>query len=185
MGKLKVTEISTPTDTGSITIPSGVTFAPSGHIIQVKSFTLDSAVSYSGTTAVDLGLSVDITPSSTNSKIYVTGHIGAYCDTSASIPFFTIVRDDTTTIGSHEVVSGKINVHTSMYVGDVGMANENVLINIPFAYLDSPASTNSTNYAIYGRGLGSHAMYINRSAADRNQTDARVASTITAMEIAG
>ena len=157
----------------------------SGKILQAQSFTLDSAVSYSGTTAVDLGLSVDITPSSTSSKVLVWGHIGAYCDTSASIPFFTIVRDDTTTLGSHEAIASKILVHSSMYVGDVGLSVENVVTNIPFQFLDSPSTTSSTNYAIYGRGLGSHTMYINRSAADRNNTDARVVSTITAMEISG
>ena len=160
-----------------------ITAAGFGKVGQVQSFTLDSAVSYSGTTFVDTTLGVDITPTSTSSKILVWGHIGAYCDTSASIPHFRLMRDDTTSIGQHETVANKILSHTSMYVGDVSLTTENVLINIPFNYLDSPATTSSTNYSIYGRGLSTYTMYLNRTAADRDNVDARVVSTITAMEI--
>jgi len=160
-----------------------ITAAGFGKVGQVKSFTLDSAVSFSGTTFVDTTLGVDITPSSTSSKILVWGHIGTSCDSSASIAFFQLRRNDTTSIGGHETVANKILSHASFYGGDTSLVTENVFANIGFGHLDSPNTTSSTNYSIYGRGLSSYTMYLNRTAADRDNTDSRTVSMITAMEI--
>ena len=155
-----------------------------GKILQVKSFTLDTAFSMSGTTFVDTGISVDITPSLTSSKILIWGHIGTSCDSSASVPSFRILRDDTTSIGQNTSSDGQ-SAHASFYGGDTGLGTENVFASIGFSFLDSPSTTSSTNYAIYMRGLGSVTNYINRTSANRANTDSKTVSTITAMEISG
>ena len=52
-------------------------------------------------------------------------------------------------------------------------------------YLDSPATTSSTTYALQGRSLINLTIYVNRSGVDANRIeDARTASSIILMEVA-
>ncbi|QOI68964.1 hypothetical protein Lederberg_71 [Pelagibacter phage Lederberg EXVC029P] len=166
MGKLKVTEISTPTDTGSITIPSGVTFAPSGHIIQVVSTSDNTSFNTSSTsfTAVT-NLSVDITPSSSSSKIFVTVSGQMYQQFAAKYSIATIYRD-TTDLGASSS-KGLTNIYSNP--NDAG-------VPLAMAILDSPSTTSEITYQIYVRTTSGGTTYINENSPK---------TTITAMEIAG
>ena len=59
----------------NISVASGHTFSPAGHVIQVVSSTLTSAVTGTGTSIVDTGLTATITPTSASNKVYVNGYI--------------------------------------------------------------------------------------------------------------
>ena len=74
MSTLKTNTIQAATGT-TVSVADGHTLAPPGHVIQVVSSTLTSAASGSGTSVVDTGLTATITPSSTSSKINVSGYI--------------------------------------------------------------------------------------------------------------
>ena len=62
--------------TNTIQAATGSKVSIPGHVMQVQSMTVTtSATSAAGTTFTDTGLTVDITPTSTSSKIYVTAHV--------------------------------------------------------------------------------------------------------------
>jgi hypothetical protein len=173
MGTLKVTEISTPTDTGSITIPSGVTFAPSGHVIQVKSATKDDTFNTTSSSFTDItGLSVSITPSSTSNKVLVMVNIGTHDFTAAATGAYQIVRGSTA-----------IGVGSTSTAATMGMTiNADRGEGHSMTFLDEPNTTAATTYKLQVRSPGSNTLYINER---QGSTDYRTISTITVMEVAG
>ena len=96
MSDLKVNSITGSTSAG-VHIP--------GHVLQVVHATATSAVSQSGNTAAfaDTGLSASITPSSSSSKILVTGYLSFYADagSNGSMEFNFAVCD-----GSNNILDG-------------------------------------------------------------------------------
>ena len=79
MSTLKANTIQAAT--GSIvSVAAGHTFAPTGHVIQTKSMTLTAATTASSNSYTDSGLTLDITPSSTSSKILITGFVSLGSD---------------------------------------------------------------------------------------------------------
>ena len=58
--------------------------------------------------------------------------------------------------------------------------------SVSFSFLDSPSTTSSTNYALYGqRHASAGVCYFNATGQDINERYARAISTITAMEVSG
>jgi hypothetical protein len=155
-----------------------------GHVLQVASTTKTDTWSASTPNWVDItGMSVSITPSSTSNKILVLVNL-SFMTTGGAAHGYRIVRDSTAisigdAAGSRPRFSGSVqdnNVNTSWI--DSSVTN----------YLDSPASTSSVTYKLqaFGTYAGS-AMYVNKSSADRDNTeyDGRTTSSITVMEIKG
>ena len=189
------TEITLGDSGDTFTIPSGVTltnngtasgFPGLGKIGQVGSTNLSSTVSISSSSTSNFadisGLSVNITPTSTSSKIYISYLCNiAVGDGSKHI---RLMRDS-----------------TAINIGDAGQANQvrssstsrptstNYDLDIaPIAgnFLDSPNTTSQVTYKLQAT-LGStysNTIYINRSVSDANNDFMpRTSSNITVMEV--
>jgi len=178
MSTLKVNDIQTITGTPN-----------RGKILQVvQTVKSDTFATSFGALWGDLpGLSVNITPSSTSSRILVLLDIKFIGDTDASISRIKLVRNSTDiyigdAAGSRTRSSGAQN-----YITSAGSGGFNVLASGGI-YLDSPATTSATTYKVQGGGDNNATIFfLNRTESDRNTAyaDTRTASSITVMEVAG
>tara|TARA_B100000242_G_scaffold287194_1_gene253697 strand:+ start:462 stop:1025 length:564 start_codon:yes stop_codon:yes gene_type:complete len=170
---------ATPT---TVEVSSGHVLQAPGHVIQVVSSTLTSAVTGTGTSIVDTGLTATITPTSASNKVYVNGYI-----TLGTQTFFTycwLVRGSTQ-IFKGDAASSRpvVTIAGPQYAGGHEIYG---FEPTPFQYLDSPSTTSATTYKIQIRQYGSQAWYVNRTHQDRDNADyePRGTSVITLMEIA-
>ena len=164
---------------------SAVTSAglPSGTVLQVKTVNkLDTFSSTSRTFEDVTGLSVQITPSSTSSKILVTGSL--VCSASNHWVFARLMRDSTQVL----TPAGTLGDRTTANFGFGTQATGTYMpYTLPIHALDSPSSTSQLTYKIQietHSGTG----YVNTTERDGNHStgyDMRGVSTITVMEIAG
>ena len=161
---------------------AGVT---SNRVLQVVSTTKTDTFSIAGTTWVDVtGLSVNITPLSSSSKILIMADVSV--GTEGFAAYIKLKRDSTDiyipdAAGSRPRISGR-GGH-SPGSGDFYSLNK-----VPIMYLDTPSTTNQITYKIQLRTYTSTVTgYINRSHQDRDNAnyDPRSPSSITVMEIAG
>ena len=145
---------------------------PSGTVLQVKQVKLSSVFESGSTSFVDTGLSVTITPSSTNSKILVSYHL---------TPFHT----GTTFQGEYKVLRGSTDPASisggRMWSSD-GYYSSATVESTTCQYLDSPSSTSALTYKIQFRTR--HSGGTVRLGRDWNNDDAGI-NSITVMEIAG
>lgn len=119
----------------TLTLPSGV----GGQILQVKSDTAYETSTHSvpGVWTITSGLSVTLTPASTNSRFVVM--VSLYADgTGTSYGGFQIRRGTTTTVG--------VEHYWSRVAGQAAM--------IPVFAVDSPATTSNVTYYLYGKTDG-------------------------------
>ena len=153
-----------------------------GGIIQVKSTTKTDAFSTSSTSLVDVtGLSVTITPTRSDSKILVMTTVNAGSDT-ANFMYMQIVRDSTDIFRGD--AAGSRPRRSGMYYNASNSGRNNT---ISITHMDEPATTSATTYKIQIECATSGNAYVNRSSRDTNTSayDARLASSITVMEISG
>ena len=110
--------------------------AAGGKVLQVVSANYSTQVSVSTNTWTDSGLTVSITPSATNSKVYITamGKIRKSADNANNRVAVRLVRGSTT-------------VQTMDNYFFQGVANEFQGI-FTIAYLDSPSTTSATTYKV-------------------------------------
>jgi len=143
------------------TLPAGV----GGKVLQVITATDETLRSTTSTSFVTASntLSVDITPSATSSKIFITTDFSSGASTNNQVGQFTIYRD-TTNLGNAEGM-----VKFASYVG-----GDNYF-PIGMNYLDSPSSTSELTYQVYMK-VNTGTSYINYGA---------MKCSITAFEIAG
>ena len=158
---------------------SNVTSAglPSGTVLQVKSVSHNTEYDITSTSGEDIGLSITITPTSSNSKFLLLGKVGC-SGASGSFMGILLFRDSTQIGGG----SGKTyNAYQWNYVvADAGTDNSSQ-VGIPINYLDSPATTSSITYKVQA-GVSSGTAGINH----RNSSDdTNTTSQFTVMEIAG
>lgn len=159
---------------------------PTGTVLQVKTAVKTNTQSTTtNNTFVDIdGLSISITPSSTNSKILVLGSICV----SATFYWNAIrILRDTTQInppdaaGSNRVLANGVQTDPT--------AVNYALQTIPVSILDSPSSTSALTYKAQFNCLGSsNTAYINMTSRDYDNAlgyDPRGSSSLTVMEIAG
>jgi hypothetical protein len=166
-----------------ITVPSGHKLVAPGHVLQVISVTKTDAFTTSSTTYTDItGFSATITPSSTNSKIYIVASIISGHNTQVTATHFLLLRDSTS-ISLGDAASSRTRVSSSAYA-----ASANEVVPVSISFLDSPTTTSPVTYKIQMRSSvsgGGNASYFNRSNGDTdNASAARGVSTITLMEIA-
>lgn len=146
---------------GNLPAISGASLTGVGKVLQVVFDSTTSGTSHSTSTFVDVGLSVSITPSSTSSKIYISGSANANKNGAFGIQFSVkLLRDSTTLLTVSDVPRSQDNYN--------GFDAHGVAI----AYLDSPSSTSALTYKIQMNCPGS------------NTHGLGVFSYITAMEIA-
>ena len=135
-----------------------VTGAGGGKVLQVITDTLTSEYTTSSSSFNDTGLTLDITPSATTSKILIIAHLGGmYSNTSTNKFIFTCLRDSTN-LG-----------HTNYGFGfTAGFTDGRILVGDGFTFLDSPSSTSQLTYKVQGRsedGSGSGQIAQNGSTA--------------------
>jgi hypothetical protein len=153
---------------------------PTGSVLQVVSNTKIDTFSTTSSSYVDVtGLFVTITPTSSSSKILITGLVNIAG--SQDVAFFRLVRDSTaicvgTAAGSRVAATAQMRNSPDSADADAAALN----------FLDSPNTTSSVTYKIQtASSPGGYTARINSSADDVDQTNrGRTASTITVMEIA-
>jgi hypothetical protein len=163
---------------------------PTGSILQVVQSVKDDRSSVTGGTYGDTGLSVNITPSSTSSKVLIMAHVHLGHGNMYEIGL-KLQRDNTDISGalgdgdaSRPVSTSTINAFSNSY-------DHNNLIPTTLVYLDTAISTTSqVTYKLQMKAYSTYTVYVNRSSTFANTGtadgyDSTPISTITAMEVAG
>ena len=183
---LKTNTIQAATGT-IVSIANGTTFAPAGHVIEVKSavFTDVLAISSADTRTDITNLSLSITPSSTSSKILVNTHI-SYGGTNNNLYASGYLMRDSTDIGvGTTATANRQNVSFPLNMSGAGYEALK-LYQHSITFLDSPNTTSQITYKVQVRHDINGTMYINRSGSDSNSDYAhRGISTLNIMEVAG
>jgi len=158
--------LTLPTNTGTL-----ISTKSAGTVLQVLSTTTTTLVANSTATYASTGLSLSITPSSATSKILVMAH----CP----------IRYGTNNGG------GNFGMRINRASGTILMSNNyinnvNSIVDISYpvdlSYLDSPATTSSTNYTIEFALVNSSGVYTNPTV--NWNSGATQTSTLILMEIA-
>ena len=156
-------------------LPSG----SAGGIIQLKSVTHtefeSQALTGSGNFFDIPGMSVTITPTRADSKIFVMTTVAVACNTAEKNNFIQLRRDSTDIAKGTE--GGSVNA--SFY----HKTRDNFSpANINIQHLDSPTTTSAVTYKVRWSGENSTTYYLNRNASNTNEG---MVSTITVMEVSG
>jgi hypothetical protein len=152
MGALKLTTASSgsvilnPANTASdvtITVPAVtgtmLTNKTAGTVLQVVNTTTTSDTSTSSTSYTNFSfLNTSITPTSSSSKILVIAQIMPFTGANANMQF-TLYRNSTNL--------GPATGFAYVY----GSSTVNIACPTVMTYLDSPATTSSTTYGVYGK----------------------------------
>ena len=107
------------------------------------SMTLTSATSAQGNSYADSGLTLDITPSSTSSKILVTGFVNVGENYFRS--YIRVVRDSTP-LAVGDAAGSRPQVYSSTAISNGW--DVYTISPIPINILDSPNTTSQVNYKI-------------------------------------
>ena len=170
----------------TISIPAGATITNSGTannfggglVLQTKMVKLTTTSSFTANhTFADIsGLSVAITPSSTDSKIWVQGTVSIGQNGYGGI---RIVRDSTA-IG---VPTESISTRAGCTVGSQ-QSGAYECTPYPFNWIDAPSSTSSLTYKIQWHNSSSATVYVNRQNNDGDDPDnTRAVSTLIVCEL--
>tara|TARA_R100000388_G_scaffold9762_1_gene8504 strand:+ start:706 stop:1320 length:615 start_codon:yes stop_codon:yes gene_type:complete len=161
------------------------TLGRAGNILQVKQTLKTDAFTTTSSSLVDVtGMSVDITPTSTSSKILVQVHLGISGGAQYSYAHYVLLRGSTQIgIGTGATGSNQTNIS---FGTNWNTPNEYIGHAASFQFLDSPSTTSATTYKLQVKsGYASKALYVNRVHASYDETyNAKTASTITVMEVA-
>tara|TARA_R110002074_G_scaffold221949_1_gene392692 strand:- start:163 stop:753 length:591 start_codon:yes stop_codon:yes gene_type:complete len=193
--KIKVDQIQTGDGTGTIALQnqlSGMTTAslpalgsaqmPTGSVLQVQQGI--STINIASTTAdtwID-AVTVNITPSSTSSKIYVSFNINAMIISDNQRGGVRMARNSTG-IGVATNVQSRIAASATFAGTSDGTLRSKNMSN---SVLDSPSTTSQITYRLQYHCENTTEVKINHDDADGNADSYyRSASTITVMEIAG
>lgn len=152
--------------------------APSGSVIQVVSAAKTDMFSTTSQSFVDVtGLSVSITPSSTNSKIMIICGLSLGATAGSNAIFPRITRNGSV-IFVNDAAGSRIQASAMYEVGNA--ATFPIAIN----FLDAPSTTSSVTYSVQVRVNG----FTGRVNGSRDDSDvnnwSRSVSSITVMEIA-
>jgi hypothetical protein len=152
--------------------------AAPGKILQVVSTTKTDTFTTSSTDFADVtGLTVSITPLFSSSKVLLLADVQAGMNSDGNGIFFRLMRGATPVAIATD--TGALIPATFGIRFD--SASTNQFESLSGNFLDSPASTSAITYAVQSRVTGATG-FVNRTSGDAN---ARVVSTITAIEVAG
>ena len=166
--------ITLPANTGTVitTGSSGQVIPkaalPTGSVLQVVNTDYQTETSLTSTTYTEItGLATAITPTSSSSKVLITGTLQ--------------VGHNSATGGAIQLYRGSTLIGRDPFKWFYFGASNDVGGTIAWSYLDSPATTSSTTYKVYWRCDNVNPIYLNRTAA--NTTIEKGSSQITLMEI--
>tara|TARA_R100000655_G_scaffold69269_1_gene107493 strand:+ start:636 stop:1169 length:534 start_codon:yes stop_codon:yes gene_type:complete len=154
-----------------------------GKVLQIQTTTKTDTFSTSSTSYTDVtGLSVSITPSSSSNKIFVMAHAAIDHGNSRTM-MVQLVRGST----ALHIGTAASNRPGATFFTHSDEANDNTVhYTGAFQFLDTPNTTSATTYKLQARISSNNAGHINRTSVDSdNSNNARSASGITVMEIAG
>ena len=170
---------------------NGLEYGVAGGVVQVKSTTKKngySATSQNGTFTDITGLSVNITPTSTNNKILIFASVmvavgGNYG--GQGMRFAKTVGGVTTNDFAIGDVDGNRARHTIKAVGG-GSNSRDYVTTQSMMHLDTPASTAAHTYKVqHGDNDNTNTIFINLNAVDSNHAGyGKYVSNITVFEIA-
>ena len=165
----------------TIAIPSGGKLTAPGHVLQVVSVVDDTDTSITSATYTDTGLSANITPISTSSKVLVIVNHAIYLSRSTTSIYggYKLLR------GSTDIFNPNPNDGNGPYgLGYISGETSAVLsVMHTTQFLDSPSSTSQQTYKTQGRvyiASSSSNIRFNYNAAGNNGK-----SVMTLMEVAG
>ena len=146
-------------------------------VLQVVSTAKTDTFSTTSTSFTDVtGLTVSITPSSATNKVLIIAQVAL--GSSANGTSLRLSGGNAT-----NYVGAAAGSRIQAIIGGSGMAINQFQDAMTLAYLDSPATTSSTTYAVQLR-VNSGTAYVNQSPTDVNSADyARGASSITVLEV--
>jgi len=147
-----------------------------GKVGQVVNGVLTTTLATSSTSYVDTGLTLAITPSSTNSKILIQVHLNDTAKSDSGIVGFKILRGSTVVTKNTTSGMGATNEVFNSFGGS-SQTRDSSSGNLTF--LDSPSTASAVTYKVQminNSGTG----YLNRWGVNN---DSSGVSTITAMEI--
>jgi len=150
-----------------------------GKILQVQNSVKTDTLASAGANAWnDIGLSVNITPKSTTSKIFVNVSVSGGLNNSNT--WLAVLRDSTY-LNLGDAAGSRLQcTFGSLYT----FGDANIMKTHSYQLVDSPSSTSQLTYKVQVRSLA-NTWYINRSVNDADNGDAgRASSSITVMEIA-
>jgi hypothetical protein len=154
--------------TNGLTFNNATTQASAGCILQVVQATYSTVASTTSTTPQATGLTATITPKFSTSKILIIASVqGVQKENGnvASSVFLNLFKN------------GSNLINYAQYVGYTNTSSIIIVGGNTTNYLDSPATTSATTYAVYFRSaVSGQNVFV--------QADSDV-STITLMEIAG
>tara|TARA_Y100001937_G_scaffold22489_1_gene32135 strand:- start:1578 stop:2111 length:534 start_codon:yes stop_codon:yes gene_type:complete len=168
----------------SIIPVAGVPTGGGGGIIQVLQGVHTSAISIANDSFTSVGPTVNITPTSSSSKIlarlYVTGAI----QNNNEAAYFRLSRDGNSISGSLGDSDGsRTQASTAIHSYTSGSL---VFQTCSFEFLDSPSTTSQVSYRIQVRRSSSGAgiVYLGRNDTDSNDAStARFPTVLTVMEV--
>jgi hypothetical protein len=177
MSTLFVDTINEKTSGNGIKIP--------GHVVQVQSTTKTDTFSTTSATFVDVtGLSVNITPKYSDSKILVT--LNTMSSISSATAYIRVTGGNATDfVGDTDGV--KVSALTGIGRTVSGFDAGESAFALSNSFLDAPATTSQITYQVQARvsDTSSRTFTLNRCADESNHTyRGRYISTITVTEIA-
>ena len=152
--------------------------AAGGKILQVKTFTKTDSVTYTPDTQLvfkDTGMTVNITPSATTSKILVSFTLFSDFNGDASNHYLRIKRAISGGSTSYITAADQGNRVGTLFIGAMGnseSSGDRPTICTMSDYLDEPSTTSAITYTIQHTSHGAGSMYLNRSE-DTVDQDAR------------
>jgi hypothetical protein len=152
---------------------------PSGTVKQVVTYEYTAVANmYTNNASVASGLAASITPSSSSSRIVVLGRISASGTQGFVGAGFVLYRNSTPLNNA----TGGSTLNASMSAWNPkNLGNAYDMVSIPISYVDSPSTTSSTTYTIYGIGCpGANNLLMNQG----ENGAVRATSQIILMEIA-
>jgi hypothetical protein len=163
-----------------------LSFDGAGKILQVVQAHTSSTASFtpSSTWTTLTGLSVNITPSSTSSKILLMASVAGNGDNRYfGFGFFR----DSTAVGHGSGSGNRFGVGFPSEANNSESFNNIMMRNASSQYLDSPSTTSQITYTVKVRHyVGGQSFYLNRTENDSdNIWIHRGASSIIAIEVAG
>lgn len=149
---------------GNATFPANVTCSGTatgmggGKVLQIQSVNNSTQVQYTSTSFTVTNLTVNITPTSASSKIFITSQFNLYKSSASADAKVTIYRDSTN-LGNATYGFGQFSG-----LGNAGGVNSIVQT------FDSPNTTSQVTYAIYVKMNSGHNVYVCSNNVDANIT---------------
>jgi len=165
--------------------PSSSSSTSGGKVLQVQNSFLATTTSMSSSTPADTGLSCDITPASTDNKIFCLVNLGMVGYSANGWGNFHLMRDSTE-IGAGTSTGTDQDTMAHYPSSSVNTAfGNNFGWPVSIHYLDSPSSTSAITYKLQFSTTSltaSPSVYINRRAYD---TQFITGSSLSVFEIEG